>query len=136
MRLLGLYRGAKSALKKSAPDSARHFAISLRELISHTLHLLSPDDEFSSWNRDSSLIHKGKPTRKGRLLYICREVTKGTYTKFVNADVDVTVKFINLFHEGAHSLESSFTEEQRRAMLRRAEGLLSYLIEIGFRDKS
>lgn len=134
-RLVAVYRGAKSALKTGSPDCIRHFAVSMRELITHILHKLSPDEDFDLWNADNTLVYNGKPTRKGRLLYICRFVKHGPFTAFVDADVEATVEFIKLFQEGTHALEIPFTERQLKAMLRKAEGLLSYLLDIGLETR-
>ncbi len=132
-KLLKLYRGAKRALNKPGYDSTRHFAASLRELITHTLHLLCPDEEFHCWNTNADLVHNGRPTRQGRLIFICRSISERKFVKFVQADVKATLEFIDLFHEGTHAIEPSFTGVQLQAMLRRAEGLLSYLIEVGLK---
>lgn len=41
-----MWQGAKSALNSTDnPDYARHCAVSLRELFTHVIHRLSPDDE-------------------------------------------------------------------------------------------
>jgi hypothetical protein len=133
-RLVNLYRGAKSALAVTGYDRTRHFATSLRELITHTLHILCPDNEFSRWNTDSKLVDRDRPTRKGRLLYICRNIRMGSFETFVDMDVKATLEFITLFQKGTHDIENSFTMEQLQAMLRRTEALLSYLVHLGKKD--
>lgn len=136
-RLVTPYQGAKNALQTPGPDRARHFAVSMRELITHVLHMLAPDEDFQYWNTDPSLADKkGRPTRRGRLLYICRFVVEGSFANFVEADVNATLKFIDLFQPGTHAIEVPFTNDQLRAMLRRAEGLLSYLLDLGLKRGS
>jgi uncharacterized protein YukE len=129
-RLVQLYEGAKEAIYSNNVDKVRHATTSLRELFTQVLHKLAPDDAFFRWNQDSSNIYRGRPTRKGRLLYICRGINYGPVAKFVEKDVSAALAFHELLEKGVHSVEASYGEEQLRALLVRMECLLLFLIKI------
>lgn len=129
-KLIKLWQGAKAALSSKNPDKARHFAISLRELFSHVIHYLSPEDKIKDWNSDPNLFVNGKPTRKTRLLYICRHVNNGPFEKFVQKDIDALLEFLNLFQKGTHSIDEDYNEEQLSVMLMRMESALRFLLGI------
>jgi type I restriction enzyme S subunit len=125
-----LLRGAKYAMNANHPDRIRHFAASLRELITHVLHKIAPDEAVKSWSNEPQYLHDGKPTRRARILFICREIQTPKMSKFLEEDVKSTLSFIDLFQEGTHAVQPSFNDKQIKAMLLRAEGLLRYLIEL------
>jgi hypothetical protein len=125
-----LLRGAKYAMNANHPDRIRHFAASLRELITHVLHKIAPDEAVKSWSNEPQHLHDGKPTRRARILFICREIQTPKMSKFLEEDVKSTLSFIDLFQEGTHAVQPSFNDKQIKAMLLRAEGLLRYLIEL------
>ena len=123
------YDGAIEAFMGGNVDKQRHVCTSLRELITHVIHKLAPDDNVSRWSTDLKYFQKGKPTRLARLLYICRNIDVGSFSGFVKSDVESTLKFINLLQEGTHSLSSPFGEAQLGALVSRAESLVSFLID-------
>jgi len=131
---LGMYDGAVDAMNATSADSQRHMCVSLRELITHTIHELAPVNEAKEYLETrgdaEQYFHEGRPTRKGRILYICREIERGNFSKFVNADVKSTLAFMDLLQEGTHSREMHYTEPQLTTLLSRAEGLVSFLIDI------
>jgi Predicted pPIWI-associating nuclease len=128
--LYKMWIGAKDALQSKNPDRIRHFSISLRELMTHVLHSLAPTDQVKGWTKDPLHYHEGKPTRKARILYICREIRTSNFDKYVNADVNSMIEFINLFQEGSHAKSPSFTDKQLIAMRTKAESTLKFLLEI------
>jgi hypothetical protein len=129
--LVALLDGADEARRSSNPDRVRHATTSLRELITHVLHRLAPDDDVRAWSVDPSHFDKGHPTRAARLLYIQRAVNAAPLNDFIKADVGSTVKFIGLFQEGTHAVRSGITELQLRALQIRTEGLLRLLLMLG-----
>jgi hypothetical protein len=129
--LIALLGGADAARKSSNPDRVRHATTSLRELITHVLHRLSPDDEVRRWTSDPNYFHEGRPTRRARLLYIVRAVNVPPLDAFTNADVESTVKFIELFQEGTHAVRPGISELQLHALQIRTEGLLRLLLTLG-----
>ena len=130
--LLPLYRGALEAVRSKNPDRIRHASISLRELFTQVLHRLAPDPEVLQWIPESSLLdEKGRPTRRARLLYICRHVYYGEFSAFIEADLDAAVEFLNLVQKGTHGVTPEFTDVQLEALVTRMESLLLHLIKLG-----
>jgi hypothetical protein len=122
-----MWLGAKEALRAENPDRRRHVAFSLRELVTHVLHTLAPNDAVGGWTTDPSHFHDGSPTREARILFVCRGINHGCFTDFIRADVRASVAFIRLFQRG-HELAVSFTEDQLHALVTRTESFLRFLL--------
>ena len=127
--LLILYQGAITSLDSNNPDKQRHVAVSLRELFTHILHILSPDDKFNKWNTDPDNLKNGRPTRKGRLLYIYRDINFPPFNQFIKRDVEAALTFLNLFQRGTHKIKGPFSKQQSRAILNRMESMLYFIIK-------
>jgi hypothetical protein len=125
------YIGAHDALHSRNPDRARHILSSLRELWNHLLHRLAPDGNVCQWmpNSDASLLHEGKPTRRARILYICRNLNHDPLSDFVVQDTRALVTLVEFFNR-VHELESELTDEQLRAVLLRTDSWLMYILQI------
>jgi hypothetical protein len=122
--------GARQALNSKNVDRVRHFAASLRELFTHVLHRLSPNEEIRKWSSADEHYVNGKPTRRARLLYICKDIDSHSFSRFVRADVDSILTFLNLFQEGTHKIKAGYSDTQLRAMLLKMESTIKYLCEI------
>lgn len=129
--LVNVWKGANASLHSDNPDRARHTATSLRELFTHVLHRLAPDEEVRKWSTlPEHYDEKGKPTRRARLLYICREINHGPFSDFVQQDVKAGLEFIQLFQRGTHEITISFTQSQLLALKIKMDSLLRFLIQI------
>ena len=128
--LPNLLQGARHALSTDNPDRARHVTVSLRELIGHVLRHLAPDNSIRDWTNDSSYYHGGRPTRKARLLYISREINADDLSEFVNAEVTLAIKLMDLLNGGTHVTASRLTDRQLQALVTRTELLLSFLLHL------
>lgn len=128
--LLPMLSGARASLRGSNPDRARHVSTSLRELFTQVLHRIAPDKSVLAWTQDPSHVQNGRPTRRGRMLYVVREVNNGSMGGFIESDIAVALEFVNLFQKGTHEPEVDFSEDQLSAMLARMEGLLRFLLEL------
>lgn len=127
------YIGARDALYGNNADRARHILSSLRELWNHLLRRLAPDDLVAAWipgvSNKKDLLHEGKPTRRARVLYVCRELNNDPLTDFLMHDTRALVKMIELFNR-VHELETALTDEQLRAILLRTDSWLMYILQI------
>lgn len=127
------YIGARDALYGNNADRARHILSSLRELWNHLLRRLAPDDLVAAWipavSNQKDLLHDGKPTRRARVLYVCRELNNDPLTDFLMHDTRALVKMIELFNR-VHELETALTDEQLRAILLRTDSWLMYILKI------
>ena len=127
------YIGARDALYGNNTDRARHILSSLRELWNHLLRRLAPDDLVAAWipgvSNQKDLLHDGKPTRRARVLYVCRELNNDPLTDFLIHDTRALVKLIELFNR-VHELETELTDEQLRAILLKTDSWLMYILQI------
>ena len=127
------YIGARDALHSTNADRARHILSSLRELWNHLLRRLAPDDLVTAWipgvASQEGLLHESKPTRRARVLYICRELNHGPLAEFLTHDTRALVRLIELFSR-VHELESELTDEQLRAILLKSDSWLMYILQI------
>jgi Predicted pPIWI-associating nuclease len=125
------YVGARNALRGSNPDRARHVLSSLRELWGHLLRRLAPDDQVLTWatGEDTELFYEGRPTRKARILYVCRRLNHHALTDFVMQDTRALMKLVELFNR-VHELKPGLTDEQLRALLARTDSWLMYILQI------
>jgi hypothetical protein len=131
--LTQLYRGAKDAIVSQGADKIRHVTISLRELVTHVLHRLGPDEEILQWNNDPLNVVNGRPTRRARLLYICRNINHDSFSNFVDKDITSTVSFLELLQEGTHAINVNYDDSQIEALLLKVKSLLIFLINISRR---
>lgn len=129
--LVKLLNGARAAIEQQQSDAARHVLASLRELWSHLLRMLAPDELVLPWLPKSSteLIHAGKPTRKARLLYVCREIDSEPLSRFVVRDSEASLELINVFQR-VHELEPSLTVSQLKALVLRTESWILYILRL------
>ena len=130
--LVGLYAGAYNAFNSDNADKARHTISSLRELWSHLLRCLAPDEEVTAWARslnDKNLLHEGQPTRRARVLYVCRYLNHKPLSEFVAQDTKALVGMMEVFHR-VHALEPNLTDDQLYTLLLRSDSWISYLLHI------
>lgn len=130
VELIVLLHGARQSLESTNPDKVRHFATSLRELFTHVLHTLSPDDKVKSWSNSPKHYDRGRPTRRARLLYVCRTLNHDPFSDFLEKDIDAVLEFLQLFQRGTHEIIPNYTYFQLKMMLVRMESALRFLLEI------
>lgn len=125
------YAGARAALGSDNPDRARHILTSLREFWNHLLRQIAPDDQVLAWvpQNETDLLHEGRPTRRARVLYVCRDLNHAPLSDFVVQDTRALVKLVEFFNR-VHQLESELTDEQLRALLLRTDSWLTYILNI------
>jgi hypothetical protein len=128
--LIEMWQGAESALESQHPDYGRHSTVSLRELLTHFIHRLAPDEKVKVWTNNPDHFYNKKPTRKARLLYICRSVNNGSFSKFIEKDIAALTEYIDLFQGGTHAAKNSYTHKQLLTLKFYAKSTISYLIEI------
>ena len=128
--LCPLLAGARQALAGRNPDRARHVTTSLRELFTQVLHSLAPDDGVRSWTSHANHFHDRRPTRRARLLYICRNINEGAFTDLVEDDVGAALSFFDLLSDDTHTVESRLSTAQLISTVARMESLLVFLLQI------
>ena len=128
--LCRLLQGARDSVISDNPDRARHVTTSVRELFTQVLHTLAPDDGVREWSTDEQHFHNNRPTRRARLLYICRHINCDPLARFVENDVRAALSFVDSLHAGTHVVESTLTEPQLRSIVLRMESLLLFLLQL------
>ena len=127
------YIGAREALEGNNADRARHILISLRELWNHLLRRLAPDDLVAAWipgvANQEGMLNEGKPTRRARILYICREINNDPLTDFLMHDTKTLIELIELFNR-VHQLKAELTDKQLRAIVLKTDSWLMYILQI------
>lgn len=130
--LYKMWKGAIEAYHSDNTDKIRHFSTSIRELYTHLIHKLAPDDAIKKWSTDSTNYFEGRPTRKARLLFICRNINNDAFETFVAKDVAATLAFIDIFQKGTHDIDPIFSPNQLSTIKSKAESTLKFLLEIHF----
>jgi hypothetical protein len=130
--LYKMWKGAIEAYNSNNSDKVRHFSTSIRELYTHLLHILAPDDAIKKWTSDPTYYHEGRPTRKARLLFICRNINNDQFNTFVKKDVEATIAFIDIFQKGTHNIDPAFSPNHLVTIKSKAENTLKFLLEIHF----
>ena len=92
--LVQLYVGAREALHGTNADRVRHVLSSLRELWNHLLRRLAPDENIYTWIPEDTtdLLHEGRPTRRARVLYVCRDLDCDSLSDFLVQDTRALVE--------------------------------------------
>ena len=129
--LARVYVGARDALRGTNPDRVRHFMSSQRELWNHLLRQISPDRQVLEWisGDNEQLLHEGKPTRKARILYLCRNLSHGPLTNFIASDAQAFVKFVEFFSR-VHQLNIELSDQQLRALQLRTDSWITYILQV------
>lgn len=128
--LVRLLRGAREAFDSDNPDRVRHTITSFRELFTQVLHHLAPDDKVRNWSTSDDDFHERRPTRKARLLYICRSINCPPFCEYVQKDVEMMVEVAGLLQKGTHQVAIPYTEKQLLALKVTLESGIRHLIEI------
>lgn len=120
--------GAEQAIYSKNPDHLRHFASSHRELLTHILHLLAPNDQVKEWTTDPNHFDKdGKPTRRARLKYIARNHKNKTFVDFLINDFENEMALLNA---DEHRKSQEYTDQVLKALHMRFLSLLGFLMQI------
>ena len=128
--LIGIINGARQSLQSDNPDKARHVTTSVREMMTQILHRLAPDEDVRKWSNLAEHYSKDRPTRRARLLFICRHFSSGPLDKFVELDVNAVIKLFDALNGGTHVVTSKLTEPQLHAIVCRAESLAFFLLRV------
>ncbi len=121
--------GAKQSARSTNPDKARHTITSLRELSTHILHELSPDEDIKKWTTNRDYFVDNRPTRKCRLEYIMRNNTGSKIKPFIQNEIRFIKDFFDMFNSGTHSLKSDFTDDELIYLINKTESTLLLLLK-------
>jgi hypothetical protein len=132
-RLAEMYRGAVERIERGGYDWRRQALISLRELATQVLHALAPDPETLAWAGEvggAGLVsEQGRPTRTGRIKYICREVDAGPLVPFLKKDVAAYLELLDVLQR-VHAPEVTFTPKQLQAVRSRVQAMITVFLDL------
>jgi hypothetical protein len=134
--LYRLWRGAWDSLASNNADRTRHTLVSARELVTHVLHALSPDDLVRKWSKAKEHYHNGRPTRKARLHFIYSGINDLVMRDYLQKEIDASLSLVELFQDGTHNVMPPFSDAQLRVILRRVHSMICTLVEINKRGTS
>jgi len=129
-----LWEGALQAMQSNNPDKIRHMITSLRELYTHVLHILVPDDQYAQWDVKKENYHEGRPTRRGRFLYLSRNLdgSGSQFAKLLRLEIDSTLAMIELFQAGTHGIKPSIAPNELQFIKIKAESTLRTFLSLEF----
>jgi len=128
--LYRLWRGAWDSLASSNPDKIRHTLTSARELVTHVLHELSPDDQIRAWSTIPQHFDNGRPTRRARLLFIASYIESDTLRDYLLKEIEACLSLIRVFQVGTHGIAPSFNDPQLKVILRKVHSMICTLVEM------
>lgn len=135
-KLADAYQGSKDALRNKNADYARHVLSSLREMWNNLMWTLAPDEQIMPWIGDcSDYLHEGKPTRRARIGYICREFNHEPLSEFMSHDTKAFIEMISFFNR-VHQLDSGLTDQQLNALILRSDSWLMFILQIALAEES
>jgi hypothetical protein len=122
-----MLQGARETIYSRNPDHCRHFASSHRELCTHILHLLAPDNLVKKWTNDPQCFDKERPTRKTRLKYIAKNHNNKTFVDFVIKDFENQMDLLNA---DEHRKSPNYSEKDLGLLHKRFLSVLGFLRQI------
>lgn len=126
--LVTVYQGGIRAIERGDADWQRQSMVSFRELCTHVLHMLAPDDRVLPVAEPADL-HNGRPTRRARLRFIFAPAAGDAVASFFEADLRAAVALFEVLNEGTHRLGSSATPDQLHYLRGRIVGLIASMLE-------
>ncbi|MBC2592761.1 hypothetical protein H5P28_00660 [Ruficoccus amylovorans] len=123
-----MLRGIRYIIRSNGPDRVRHLSASARELLTHLIHHLAPDEKVKAWSINPEHYHNNRPTRRARLLYIYRDVNCGCFSEFIATDIGSVLKFMEILQKGMHEKQTDLNDHQLECMVQRLESFLSFLL--------
>ena len=131
---LNILEGAKQAALSKNPDKVRHTVTSLRELTTHILHNLSPDEEIKKWSSNEEDYFEGRPTRKCRVSYIFRNLKHSKVSCLIEYDIKFIDDFFRLINKGTHELMSNLNDDDLKYLINKFESTILLLLRYSAKE--
>lgn len=126
------WKGAVFALDPNNPDAARHFCTSSREIIAGILDIKAPDSDVFALMPNCDRTQQGNATRRSKIKYFLRRrgMSVDPLEEFVENDLENIVQLFDVFNAGTHGTAGTFDLAQLKAIRRRVENGIMFLIEV------
>ena len=131
---LNILDGAKQAAHSDNPDKVRHTVASLRELATHILHNLSPDEKIRKWSSNEEDYFDGRPTRKCRVSYIFRNLKHSKVSCLIEYDIKFIDDFFRLINKGTHELVSNLNDDDLKYLINKCESTILLLLRYAAKE--
>ncbi len=84
--------------------------------------------------KELDYLHEGKPTRRARIDYVCREFNHEPLSKFMLCDTKAFLEMVNFFNH-VHQLDSGLTDPQLKALILRSDSWLMFVLQIALAEE-
>jgi len=122
-----VWRGAVLASISDNPDRVRHVATSLREIMTHVLHISAPDDAVVRWSSSPEDFRGKKPTRRARLRFIFAASAVATTAPELIATY---AEHLDLLSKRTHKLSAELTQGELEQVISKTGEHLSAVLAI------
>ncbi len=126
------FQGAVHAFQQQGPDYLRHMVISARELLTHLLRAVAPDEAVRRWHTPQTgvtlyVANTKEISRKARLAYLTRNSSPG-YALALSKDRDLIEGTWSVLNEVAHSLVVPLSPHEAELLLVRWAGHVHFIL--------
>jgi hypothetical protein len=126
------FLGAVHAFQQQGPDCIRHMVISARELLTHLLSAVAPDEAVRRWHAEHPGVmlyveNSKKISRKARLAYLTRNCSPA-YAQALSKDRDLIEGTWAVLNEVAHSLVVPLSPQEAELLLVRWQGHVHFIL--------
>ena len=125
-----IWNGALFSLNPNNPDRGRQFMTSSRELIRLLLNNVAPSERVVEHNPDCEKDEKGAPTRRSKLLFLCRLFPEIHLPTFVERDINATLDLYRLLSGGTHRARNNQDEQALLRVKDRVEHCAGFIISL------
>lgn len=127
---VSIWRGALWALNPQNTDRARQFMTSSRELIRLLIDKVAPPDQVLSVLPSCEKDQNGRPTRRAKLKFLCRNLPCGGLSEFVERDIQATIDLYDLLSGGTHRQRNTSSDTALLAIKERVQHCTGFVISI------
>ena len=133
-QLVNLHMGTLEVLNGNNPDRQRHVLTSLRTLWDEMFRAIAPEHQVTEWLSSQGLVNEdhlsnGRPTRRGRLKYILRNVYNDPLSKYVDAQIAAALQLHDIYQR-VHITDPGLSDHQLRVVVLNSEASLGFFIKV------
>jgi hypothetical protein len=128
---LAIIDSIKNILATSQPDLIRLLANQLRELIRKLIDYFASSNEVLEWITDKSDVENGRPTRRARIRYLCRNRNSVAMQRFLSKDTESLLEFIDCLQKLVHGKSVQWDRLAALSIASRAEKWIELILLVG-----
>jgi len=108
--LLAMWLGARDACGSRNMDRGRQACVSLRELLTHVIHMCAPDAEVREFVGEQE--GGQRLTRQARLRYICRHLDQEAFRGYVAKEITFVLTLMEELNSATHRKVARYSDHQ------------------------